>query len=29
MTEAELKQYKEWGLHLVPLRDDTKKPQYK
>ena len=29
ISEAELKQYKEWGLHLVPLQDDTKKPQYK
>ena len=26
ITEQELKQYKEWGLHLIPLKDDTKKP---
>ncbi len=26
MTEQELKIYKEWGLHLIPLKDDTKKP---
>ena len=24
ITEQELKQYKEWGLHLIPLKDDTK-----
>ena len=29
ISESELKQYKEWGLHLVPLLDDTKKPKYK
>ena len=29
ISESELKKYKEWGLHLVPLADDTKKPKYK
>ena len=26
ISEQQLKQYKEWGLHLIPLKDDTKKP---
>jgi len=26
ISELELKKYKEWGLHLVPLQEDTKKP---
>ncbi len=29
MTEQELKQYKEWGLHLIPLKDGTKVPASK
>ncbi len=29
MTEQELKQYKEWGLHLIPLLDGTKIPASK
>ena len=29
MTEQELKQYKEWGLHLIPLKDGTKVPDSK
>ncbi len=29
LTESELKKYKEWGLHLVPLSDGSKAPRYK
>ena len=29
MTEQELKIYKEWGLHLIPLKDGTKVPDSK
>jgi len=29
IAEQKLKQYKEWGLHLIPLKDDTKKPVFK
>ena len=29
ISEQQLQQYKEWKLHLIPLKDDTKKPEYK
>jgi len=31
ISESELKKYKEWGIRdaLIPLKDDTKKPEYK
>jgi len=29
ISKSELKQYKEWGLHLIPLKDGEKNPESK